>query len=202
MAILAKDVKGDFEKCPLGIFPAICVDVVDLGEVETPFKWEKGPQMGQPKVQHQIQLIWQVAAEDEDGNPVFRDDDTMHRLSKFYNLSLNENATLRKDLDRWRGKPFTDAELAEGWDVEAVIGAQCQLNVVQNDKGKVVVESVLPKGRRDPVLEADDYEREMDRPGGRDTRSPAEKPAKGGGGKRTRQEEPEEEDDFEASLPF
>jgi hypothetical protein len=210
MAILARDSGNtEFEKCPLGVWPAIAVDVIDLGEVETPFKWEKGPLAGQTKIQHQIQVVWQVDAETEDETPARREDGTMHRLSKFYNLTLNENATLRKDLDRWRGKPFTNEQLEQGWDVESIIGAQCQLNVVENDKGKVVVESVLPRGRRDPALEADEYQREMDRPGGRDTRSPAAEGQKTGGrgavgkGKQERPAASDDEgDDDSFPLPF
>lgn len=205
MAIKAFGGSGEFEKCPAGIWPALAIDVVDLGEVETPFKHEKGPLAGQTKVQHQIQIVWQVDALDENDEPARRDDGTMHRLSKYYNLSLNENATLRKDLDRWRGKAFTDEELADGWDVEAVIGAQCQVSVIHNDKGKVLVDTVLPKGRRDPEIQPDEYTREKDKPGGRDTRSPAERgttPKQQARARSYEDQEEEEQYDEGMKLPF
>jgi hypothetical protein len=54
-------------------------------------------------------------------------------VSKFYTLSLNEKASLRKDLQSWRGKPFTEEEL-KGFDVEKLIGANCLLNIVEYEK--------------------------------------------------------------------
>lgn len=204
MAIKAFGGSGEFEKCPQGLWPALAIDVIDLGEVETPFKHEKGPLAGQTKVQHQIQIVWQVDALNDDDSPARRDDGTMHRLSKFYNLSLNENANLRKDLDRWRGKPFTDEELAEGWDVEAVIGAQCQLQVI-HDGDKVKVDTVLPRGRRDGDIQPDEYTREKDLPGGKDVRSPAAE-SQGTPKQQARRQSYQQEDDLpmdeDMKLPF
>jgi hypothetical protein len=69
-------------------------------------------------------------------------------VSKFYTLSLNEKANLRKDLESWRGKAFSDAEIENGFDIEKLIGANCYLNIAQNDKGKSVISAInpLPKG--------------------------------------------------------
>jgi len=203
MSILAKDAGGQtYELCPTGQFPAVLVDVIDLGEKETPFLHEKGPKQGQKKWSHQVKLIWQIAAEeeDEDGEWVAstRDDGLMHRVGKYYTLSLNEKANLRKDLDTWRGKAFTDDELSQGFDLEKLIGIQCRL-VVGRRKTKagderVDIQAVLPKDRRDPAIEPDEYQREMHRPGGFDVRSP--KQAEGGAA--PQREEEEEEPD----LPF
>jgi hypothetical protein len=46
---------------------------------------------------------------------------------------LHEKARLRKDLESWRGRAFTDAEL-KNFDLEVLIGANCLLNVVQSSK--------------------------------------------------------------------
>lgn len=205
MGVVAKDSPSrDFPNPPTGMSPALCVDVIDLGEQETPFKDEK---TGKNKSQHQIQVVWQIHPEDEEGNIVTRTDGIPFRISRFYNLSLNEKATLRKDLESWRGKPFTEEELKDGFDVEKLLKIQCNLNLIEKpssknkDKMKVVVAGVSPRHRRDPEIEAhESFVREMFVPGGRDMRSP---PAEDGG-KAPKKEDPEDvvfEDDDD-DLPF
>lgn len=49
-------------------------------------------------------------------------------ISKEYTLSLSKKANLRKHLDSWRGRPFTETELA-GFEVSNVVGAPCQLTI-------------------------------------------------------------------------
>jgi len=175
MTILAKgSTGGDFEAPPVGVHPALCIDVIDLGEVETPFTDER---TGEKKIQHQIQIVWQLLVEDDSGNEITRKDGKPFRISKFYNLSLNEQANLRKNLESWRGLRFKDSEVEDGFDVEKLIGHQCQLALMTYEKKgggeRTVVDNVLPKHKRDPKIEQQaDYQREKDRPGGRDTRSP------------------------------
>jgi hypothetical protein len=181
MSIVAKGGAGtNYEAPPTGVHPAICIDIIDLGNVKTPFKDEK---TGADKWQHQVQAVWQLYVEDNDGKEVTREDGKPFRVSKFYNLSLNEKANLRKDLESWRGKRFKDEEVVDGFDVEKVIGLQCQLGLVSKDTAngeRIIVDAVMPKHRRDPSIEAEkDFVREKDRPGGRDTRSPK---AEGEGG--------------------
>jgi hypothetical protein len=76
-------------------------------------------------------------------------------VGKQYTLSLNEKANLRADLEAWRGRTFTDQELA-GFDVKQVLGKSCQLGIVHNaNNGKTYanVKAVmgLPKGAPKPV---------------------------------------------------
>ena len=75
---------------------------------------------------------------------------------KRYTLSLHEKSALRKDLEPWRGRPFTEEEL-QGWDVESVIAAPCMISVVQNASGGNVYANVsgimrLPKGMEAPNI--------------------------------------------------
>jgi hypothetical protein len=119
MAIIAKTSGGgDFEPLPLGVTQAVCVFVEDIGTHESNFS-------GQVLQKHQIVICWELAEKMADGRPFM--------ISKFYTLSLHEKATLRKDLENWRGKPFTEAELA-GFDVETLRGVNCMLNIVEHKK--------------------------------------------------------------------
>lgn len=140
----------NFTPAPAGVHQGVCVDVVDLGMVEVTFQ-------GETKRQHKINVAWQIDAEREDGKPFL--------VFKRYTLSLNEKATLRKDLESWRGRAFTrDEEM--GFDVESVIGANCLLNIQHNqvkDKTYANVVAIMPLAKGMPKLDARDYVRKVDR---------------------------------------
>lgn len=110
---------GDFEQPPAGNHLAICYQVVDLGVHEQEWKGEK-------KHRHRVRLSWELCDElMSDGRPF--------SVSREYTLSLSEKATLRHDLESWRGRPFTDTEL-EGFDLFNVLGKPCMVNVVKKPK--------------------------------------------------------------------
>lgn len=151
MAIVAKKSGGgNFNPAPSGSWGAVCCDVVDLGIVESTYS-------GKTKKQHKIRVVWQIDENMEDGN--------LFLVSQRYTLSLHEKATLRKDLEAWRGRPFSDDEL-EGFDVETVIGAPCLLSVVQAASGGNIYANVkgvmkLPRGMQ--AIRIRDYVRMKDR---------------------------------------
>ena len=120
-----------FTPAPQGTHQAVCVDVIDLGMVA-------GSYQGKPNVRHKIDVAWQI---DET-----RDDGKRFVVYKRYTLSLGDKARLRADLESWRGRAFTDAEL-RGFDVETVKGANCLINIAHNTKGDKTyanVVSVMP----------------------------------------------------------
>lgn len=137
--MLIKDNGGgmEFEQAPTGAHVGICVRIVDLGT-------QKNDYQGQVTYKRQGLFTWELPAalmttSEQAGKPFL--------VSKFYTLSLNEKATLRKDLAAWRGRDFTPEELA-GFDPKAVLGKACMLNLISNAKGKTVINGLmqLPKG--------------------------------------------------------
>jgi hypothetical protein len=79
-----------------------------------------------------------------------KDKDLPRGISKRYTLSLNEKASLRKDLQSWRGRPFTQDEL-NGFDVSKLIGSNCLISVLHSDRAGALYAdisgiSALPKG--------------------------------------------------------
>jgi len=56
-------------------------------------------------------------------------------VTNTYTASLNEKANLRRDLESWRGRPFTAEEL-QGFDLEKVVGKPCMLNLVAKTTAK------------------------------------------------------------------
>jgi hypothetical protein len=152
MAIIAT-AGGDgktFTPAPSGVHQAVCVDVVDLGMLET--TWQN-----QTKKQHKVNVAFQIAEDREDGKP--------YLVFKRYTLSLHPKAGLRKDLESWRGKQFTREEEL-GFDIERLIGVNCLLNVTHNhvgDRTYANVVSIMPLAKGMPPIKARDYIRKVDR---------------------------------------
>lgn len=153
MPIIAKG--GDTKTYALatqGVHQAVCVDVIDLGLLKSSFPDER---TGEPKMQHKVNVVWQI---DET-----RDDGKRFQLYKRYTLSLHEKATLRHDLQSWRGKAFTPEELF-GFDIEKLIGANGLINVQhrKSDDGTKTyanVVAVMPLVKGMIKMVAKDYER-------------------------------------------
>lgn len=150
MASAGSELGKTFEPAPAGVHQAVCVDVIDLGVLDV--TWQ-----GQTKRQHKINVAWQIAETRNDGKPFV--------VFKRYTLSLNDKATLRRDLESWRGRAFTrDEEM--GFDVESVIGANCLLNIQHNevgDKTYANVISIMPLVRGMSKIKPADYVRKQDR---------------------------------------
>ena len=123
-----------------GNWPATCIRIIDLGTQEREYQ-------GKTSYRRQSLIIWEIDGQvDDQGQPI--------TISKAYTASLGEKANLRKDLESWRGRPFTSDELA-GFDVKNLLGKPCLLNLikVQGQKGeKVVIATIsaLPKGMPAP----------------------------------------------------
>jgi hypothetical protein len=140
---------SSFVPCPAGPHAAVCVDVIDLGKLPNSFK--------DGALVHKVRLVWQVAEKKEDGKP--------YLVQKQYTASLHEKASLRKDLESWRGRAFTREE-AGGFDVEQLIGAPCLINVQHVDRAGSTYANVtsimrLPKGM--PQVTPAGYVRKKDR---------------------------------------
>ncbi len=146
---------------PAGAHQAVCVDVIDKGMVESK-SFDGKPS----KMQRKITIAWQIQE--------LRDDGKRYVIYRMYTLSLHEKATLRKDLESWRGKRFTREE-EMGFDVEKVIGVNCIINVQHNpvgDKTYANVASVMPLMKGMPQLVPVGYVR-----GGTEQQSDHEEPS-------------------------
>lgn len=141
MSLIAKG-GGDAEYTPVpeGSHVARCIGLFDIGTQynQTYDKWNS-----------QCIIQWEIPgemAETSKGNMPLT-------ISKFYSVYLSEKANLYKDLISWRGRKFSDDELAR-FDLRNVLGAPCLLTVVHhNDKARVQGVSALPKGFDCPPAE-------------------------------------------------
>lgn len=160
MAIMATAGSGTvFKPAPAGLHQAVCCDVVDMGVLEVTYA-------GKTKRQHKVRVVWQIDEDMDDGKPFI--------VQKRYTLSLHEKSNLRKELESWRGRLFTDDELA-GFDLEKLLSANAQLNIQHVQKGGETyanVVSIVPLGKGMQKLEVRDYVRVKDRTDGQDDHEP------------------------------
>jgi hypothetical protein len=139
---------GDFTPIEAGVHLAVCYGIYDLG-THRDEKYEKD--------RHQIVVLWEVPDSRIEIERDGRKRDLPRAISNRYTLSLNEKATLRKDLEAWRGRPFTAEEL-DGFDMRNILGKSCQLGIVHVTKGDrtfATINSILglPRGVKPLDLE-------------------------------------------------
>jgi hypothetical protein len=116
-----KKESGDFVQVEPGTYVARCYSMIEIGTIEIEFNGEK-------KKAHRVSITWELPTE----LAVFHEERGLEPfvVSKEYTLSLHEKATLRKDLESWRGKGYTDEE-TKRFDITKLLGQTCMLSVVQ-----------------------------------------------------------------------
>ena len=124
--IIAKQTSSgsDFKLPPAGSFLARLYRIIDIGTQTT--EW-----MGKKKMQRKIIAMFELHGEDNDGQPLQTAEGKPLIVSKRYTLSLDEKATLRKDLEAWRGKAFTQEEL-DGFNLEVLLGKCCMVSITHS----------------------------------------------------------------------
>jgi hypothetical protein len=125
MALIAKESGGggEFTPVPQGMHLARCYRVIDLGTQETTY-------LGTVKHLPKVMLQFEVHGEDEAGKAIVTTKNEPMSISKNFTLSLAEKATLRKDLQTWRGREFTADEL-RGFELKNVLGAWAMISVIK-----------------------------------------------------------------------
>src|SRR5215468_7590781 len=107
--VLESKAGGDFKPHVEGIHPAVCVDVIDLGLVESEFQ-------GQKRLVNKVRLFFETEQRNEEGKNCV--------ISKTFTASLHPKAKLADFLGKWRGRPIVPGESV---DLAKLIGANCTL---------------------------------------------------------------------------
>lgn len=147
MSLTVKETGCNSTPIDAGTYTARCVGVVDLGIQHNEYN---------DKDQEKVALIFEL----HDERTMVDGVDKPRWLSKQYTASLHEKATLRHDLDAWRGKPFNADEL-KGFQLLNVLGVACMLTISHVEKksggerAKITAVSKPMKGLEIPPLEND-----------------------------------------------
>lgn len=143
MSITAKNESNQVELPPAGNHIARCFSMIHIGTVKQIIRSET-------KELNKVRVTWELPTEQrvfkvEQGEQPFS-------ISKDYTLSMYEKSNLLKDLQSWRGKPFSEDEI-KSFDVTRLLGVPCMLNVIHSvskSSGKqyatIASISGLPKG--------------------------------------------------------
>lgn len=140
---------GDFKRAPSGSHIAVCNLVADCGI-------QPGSQAF-PNPKRKLYLRFEIPGERVEYEKNGKQVEGPLTIGSFYTASMNEKATLRKHLEGWRGKGFTDAEAA-AFDISKLLGQACMLSVIEADSGGKTYSNIqnigkLPKGIPAPSAE-------------------------------------------------
>ena len=153
MPIIAKDTGGgDFKIPDQGTHIAVCNMVVHIG-----LQPASNPAY---KPKDTIYIRWELPNErmtwtDKEG----KEHEGPMVIGNYYTNSLSPKSYLRKDLEGWRAKAFTEEEL-NGFDVLKILGKPCMVTIVHNTSGQKTYANVasvaaIPKGTTAPEAEID-----------------------------------------------
>jgi hypothetical protein len=120
MGLIAKNEVGEKGVIPAGTHVARCYGIIDLG---TQYSEKFG------RWANKIMIQFELPADlTDDGRPAI--------ISKKYTLSLNDKASLRKDLESWLGRPVTAKEECEGFGLGSMLGAACLLSILHGENAE------------------------------------------------------------------
>lgn len=146
MSINAKNTSQPRELVPAGNYIARCYSMIHLGSANDNFQ-------GELKKINKVRISWElptelkVYKEGEQEKPM--------TISQEFTLSMHEKANLRKFLEGWRGKGFTEEE-AESFDITKLLEIPCMLSVIHKTSKKgseydmISNAATLPKGMECP----------------------------------------------------
>ena len=114
-----------------GVYMAVCVGIIDLGEQYSElFK----------NYSNKCMIVWEIPGEtiEVDGEQKPR------QLSKEFIIASSNKSSLRKFIESWNGKSYSNEEFVE-IELFDQIGKACQLNVVLNSTGEYAnVDNIMP----------------------------------------------------------
>lgn len=136
MSLIVSGKSGkEFALHPEGPTAARCTRIIDLGTV-------KGEYKGKAKMIHDVRFAFESAVLMPESEGEYAGKPFL--IVQKFTASLGEKANLRKFLEAWRGRKFTEAEL-DGFDLKNVLGKPCFLNIVHSEDGKYAnISSVMP----------------------------------------------------------
>ena len=121
-----------------GVYMAVCVGVVDLGEQYSEMY---------KKYSNRVKFVWALPTElmEVDGKQEER------QISREFAVATKVTSKLRAFISSWNSKAYTDDEFLD-LDIMGQVGKPCMLNIVLNDSGEYAnVDSIMPIPNGMPV---------------------------------------------------
>ena len=122
-AVIARGSDAKFTPHDAGQFVGQCVDVIDLGQKVEEFA-------GKPtKLAAKVALVFRTGERNAETGE-YSD------IAQEFTVSLNEKANLRKFLEQWAGKPYSDEQIEQGVALNALTGRHGLLTIAHKTSGK------------------------------------------------------------------
>lgn len=128
--------KENTERIPIlaeGMYDAVCTMLIDMGV-------QNNTRFGTSS--RKVRIVWDII-----GQTIKINDKEMPRqISKEFTNSLSDKSNLRKALQSWRGKSFTQQEL-KGFDLRRILGAGAVIQVMHKtgENGEYAyIETIIP----------------------------------------------------------
>ncbi len=137
---------GDYTPVPGGTYVARCIAMHHIGTVPENI-------MGKEKKLNKVRITWELPDELKEFKE--GEGEKPYVISKEFTLSMNEKANLRKFLEGWRSKGFTELE-AKSFDITKLLEVPAMITVVHktSKSGRVYADvasvSKLPKNMKCP----------------------------------------------------
>ena len=145
--VLSENTRPKRDPLPAGPHLGVCYAIVDLGTKDDTYQ-------GETRKRHKVNICFQFPDHtiEIEGKlvPVAK--------SKTYTLSFGDKSALRRELNNWRGRPFTPEELS-GFSLRNILGKAGLVNIAHTDSGGDKIVGVMPlmKGQTAPQLEEEPY---------------------------------------------
>lgn len=149
--LTVKDTTTSFTPAPEGQHLAVAVDVINLGERVEQFQ-------GHPaKVVHKVAIVYQVDEVNPDTGKPFE-------VAVEKTVSFNPKAGLRKWVEAWRGKAYTDEEAKkQGAPLHKMVGVNALITIEHKTSklGRVygMATNISPKPKQIESMDPEQYER-------------------------------------------
>lgn len=149
--VTVKDTSTSFTPAPEGQHQAVAVDVIDLGERIETFQGQP------PRVVHKVAIVYQIDETNPDTGKPFE-------IAVEKTASFNAKAGLRKWVEAWRGKAYTEDEAKQqGAPLHRMVGVNCFLviehKVSKNGRTYGLASNIMPRPKNVPMMEPEGYER-------------------------------------------
>lgn len=106
----------NFEPAPADVHNGVCIGVYDIGT-----------HVGAYGAKRSVKILFEIDAQRNDGKNFV--------VSRDYGFTISKKSKLREMIEAWRGKPFTEAEESEGFDLAKLLGQSCAVQIIHKQVG-------------------------------------------------------------------
>jgi hypothetical protein len=123
----------EYKQVPVGSHLGRLYQIIDTGTQQN--EWD-----GEIKYERKLIFKFELHGDDEAGNPLLTDDGKPLSITVYYNKTLHEKATLRKNLTSWLKIDFDNLE--EDFNMKSLLGKFAMVNVILSKTGKSKVDNL------------------------------------------------------------